>query len=150
MNMYPYIPFISAHRDSIKRSFISAELNRYVLASSEENSYNLLRAKLFTRLRARGYPPSFLRPMFLSHSYCNRNDRLERALYDNNEVQKVTPFVIRDSPNARSVDWHSILTPSPEILDSDLSTVIPRPLPAFSNPPSLRFKLERGAHTPRL
>jgi hypothetical protein len=151
MNLYPYIPFISAHRNSIKRSFISAELNRYVLASSEENSYTLLKAKLFTRLRARGYPPSFLRPMFLSHSYGNRNERLDRALSDNiNEDQQVTPFVIRDSPNARSIDWHSILTPSTEILDSDLAMVIPRPLPAFSNPPSLRFKLERGAHTPRL
>jgi hypothetical protein len=28
--------------------------------------------------------------------------------------------------------------------------VIPRPLAAFSNPPTLRYKLERGAHEPRL
>ena len=151
MNLYPYIPFASAHSHMIKRSFIKAELNRYVLACSNEDSYASLKVQFFKRLRARGYPPSFLRPLFIPHEYSSRCERLKSALSAERVKKPVSPFVIQDSPNARQINWGSILKPPASIRhDSDLAPVIPRPLAAFSNPPTLRYKLERGAHEPRL
>ena len=152
MNLYPYIPFLSAHRAAIKRAFILSELNRYIISCSQIGSYNALKALFYQRLRARGYPPSFLAPLFTNHSYNSRSERLCAALSDTaKNKEKITPFVIRDSPNARNIDWHSILsTPVSIRQDSDLASVLPRPLPAFSNPPSLRYRLERMAHEPRL
>lgn len=73
MNLYLYIPFNSYHTDAAKRSFIQTELTRYIRNSSSIESYLLLRALFWTRLRDRGYPQHFLTPIFNSIRYVDRS-----------------------------------------------------------------------------
>ena len=64
MNLYLYIPWTSFHTDAAKRSFIQTELTRYVRNSSDRQDYHQLKRVFYGRLRDRGYPISFLRPLF--------------------------------------------------------------------------------------
>jgi hypothetical protein len=73
MNLYLYIPFHSFHTPAAKRSFIQTELMRYIRNSSAEEDYNELKALFFRRLRDRGYPSSFLEPLFASIHYADRH-----------------------------------------------------------------------------
>lgn len=72
MNLYLYIPFNSYHTESTKRSFIQTELTRYIRNSSSMESYLILRALFWSRLRDRGYPTHFLTPVFNSIWYIDR------------------------------------------------------------------------------
>jgi len=73
MNLYLYIPFHSFHTDAMKRSFIQTELMRYIRNSSDREDYAQLKRTFFQRLRDRGYPQSFLLPLFASISYADRH-----------------------------------------------------------------------------
>ncbi len=72
MNLYLYIPYRSFHTDAMKRSFIQTELMRYIRNSSSADGYYSLRGLFFQRLRDRGYPSSFLLPIFNSVFYDDR------------------------------------------------------------------------------
>ena len=60
LNRYLYIPFISYHPNHAKRSFIKAELIRYVRLSFCSSDFLDIREKFFNRLQNRGYPRYFL------------------------------------------------------------------------------------------
>ena len=72
MNLYLYIPYLSFHTDAAKRSFIQTELMRYIRNSSDRNEYAELKKIFYQRLRDRGYPSSFLLPLFGSIFYADR------------------------------------------------------------------------------
>lgn len=72
MNLYLYIPFHSFHTDAAKRSWIVGELRRYIINSSEYSDYCKMKKIFYQRLRDRGYPNSFLQPLFHSIWYCDR------------------------------------------------------------------------------
>ena len=73
MNLYLYIPFLSFHTDAAKRSFIQTELMRYIRNSSDREEYAELKRIFYQRLRDRGYPSSFLQPLFGSIFYADRH-----------------------------------------------------------------------------
>jgi hypothetical protein len=73
MNLYLYIPFRSFHTDAMKRSFIQTELMRYIRNSSDIADYNQLKHTFYRRLRDRGYPVTFLQPIFNSVFYADRS-----------------------------------------------------------------------------
>lgn len=73
MNLYLYIPFRSYHTDAMKRSFIQTELMRYIRNSSDRTEYSELKRIFYQRLRDRGYPSSFLLPVFDNIHYCDRS-----------------------------------------------------------------------------
>lgn len=77
-NLYQYITFFSEHPVDLKIGFIRGELLRYALRSSEYDFYQELRETFWTRLRVRGYPASFLRPIFTNVHYSDREDLLQR------------------------------------------------------------------------
>jgi hypothetical protein len=72
MNLYLYIPFNSFHTDAMKRSFIQVELTRYIRNSSDFEEYTELKQIFYQRLRDRGYPISFLLPLFEEIFYADR------------------------------------------------------------------------------
>jgi len=72
MNLYLYIPFRSFHTEAMKRSFIQTELMRYIRNSSDQSEYMQLKHTFYQRLRDRGYPSSFLVPIFNSIYYSDR------------------------------------------------------------------------------
>lgn len=63
-NAYSYIPWFSFHPPSMKRSFIVGELTRYIRNSSSQDAFIRVRDLFFDRLRARGYPRTFLLETF--------------------------------------------------------------------------------------
>jgi hypothetical protein len=72
MNLYLYIPYNSFHTDAMKRGFIQTELMRYIRNSSNVKDYSRLKQVFYERLRARGYPAEFLRPLFDNIFYRDR------------------------------------------------------------------------------
>ena len=72
MNLYLYIPFHSFHTDAAKRSFIQTELMRYIRNSSDWEDYLKIKRTFYQRLRDRGYPSSFLLPVFNELFYADR------------------------------------------------------------------------------
>lgn len=73
MNLYLYIPYRSFHTDAMKRSFIQTELMRYIRNSSDMKEYSTLKHVFYQRLRDRGYPPTFLQPIFNTIHYADRH-----------------------------------------------------------------------------
>jgi hypothetical protein len=76
MNKYLYIPYSSMHTDNAKKGFIKTELIRYVRNSSSLSDFIEISKRFFNRLRARGYPPSFIKNQFSSIRWENRNKYL--------------------------------------------------------------------------
>jgi len=64
LNLYLYLPPLSAHPHSCLKGLIKGELNRYWLQSSPENFQNLV-ANFIKRLTARGHSVEHLTPLLL-------------------------------------------------------------------------------------
>ena len=77
LNKYLYVPYWSYHPVHSKKGFITSELKRYVIRSSDAQSFGRLRQEFFLRLRARGYPNWFLLPLFESVPFSLRSDLLQ-------------------------------------------------------------------------
>jgi hypothetical protein len=72
LNSYNYIPFTSAHAKDMKINFVTEELKRYLKCSSDKKAFLLMKIAFFIRLRNRGYPKTFLTPIFESVVFENR------------------------------------------------------------------------------
>ena len=75
-NRYAYLPGNSFHPSSLKRGFISSEIQRIVRASSSFDEYYESRALFLKRLIARKYKASLLRKAFEKVSYSDRQNLL--------------------------------------------------------------------------
>lgn len=93
MNLYLYIPYNSFHTDAMKRSFIQTELMRYIRNSSDREEYKRLKQTFFQRLRDRGYPATFLLPLFESIWYTDRHYFLwpSATLHEHPQLQSHPP-----------------------------------------------------------
>jgi hypothetical protein len=78
INLYQYLSFFSDHPRAAKRGFVHGELLRYAIRSSTMGFFREIRKAFFTRLRVRGFPSSFLMPIFRAVTY----DMRTAALYD--------------------------------------------------------------------
>ena len=81
LNKYLYIPYHSFHHHGMFKSFINAELIRYVVTNSDEWWYDCMVRKFTHRLCQRGYPRHLIasiasrvshahRQRYLSHNSC--------------------------------------------------------------------------------
>ena len=77
LNRYLYLPFTSYHPSHSKKSFIKAELLRYIRLSSKKSEFLHIKEKFFVRLRNRGYPIWFLKPIFEDVDYSSRDKLLQ-------------------------------------------------------------------------
>jgi hypothetical protein len=72
LNAYLYIPYRSFHPLRSKGGFIVTELMRYVRNCSSRSDYLTIKHMFYQRLRARGYPITYLRFLFSKVSYQDR------------------------------------------------------------------------------
>lgn len=79
INTYNYLPATSFHPTAVKRSWIRAELLRYVRLCSDFADFLRIRQSFIDRLRARGYELAWLHPIFASVSWTQRPDILRTA-----------------------------------------------------------------------
>jgi hypothetical protein len=60
MNQHQYIPWSSAHPQSVKKAFIKAELTRYMIICSTKSLFEERVAEFMIALGRRGYPSTIL------------------------------------------------------------------------------------------
>lgn len=87
LNKYNYLPPSSNHAPHTHKGFITGELTRYCRLSSDIHSYTIIKRLFYSRLIARGYKRSFLRPIFKKHKWLHRFNI-------NKTSQPVLPFII--------------------------------------------------------
>jgi hypothetical protein len=168
MNLYLYIPWTSFHTEAAKKSFIQTELMRYIRNSSDREDYLQIKRVFFDRLRDRGYPHSFLTPLFNEIFYADRLyflypsnmlldhptiharpplstcllKRLARAANAGTESQQDPPvFVVPYTPLSRVVPTRAVLSHHWWLLQAQAGSSIPRPIIAYQSYPSLMSKL---------
>ncbi|HEY5140343.1 MAG TPA: hypothetical protein VIJ25_13665, partial [Methylococcales bacterium] len=76
LNKYLYIPYNSFHHHGMFKSFINAELIRYIVTNSDECWLNCMVRKFTHRLRQRGYPLALIDNITSRVSFSNRQQYL--------------------------------------------------------------------------
>jgi len=117
MNCYLYIPASSYHPLHVKKAFISSELKRYLLRSTQESDFKLVCNQFYIRLRARGYSKEFLRPLFASVLFSSRGvlmqamrNRLD-GVVSGPGAERHRPLVMKldYEPRAQQLDVQALL-----------------------------------------
>jgi len=85
-----YLPFNSFHPKSVKVGFIFSELQRYVRTCSFFEDFIFIKDLFWKRLRSRGYPIRFLKPIF---GYVNFDDR--KNYLKEKQKENENPIVIK-------------------------------------------------------
>ena len=119
LNLYLYIPPHSAHPPGVLTGLVIGNCHRiHTLCSVEKDKTTLLR-RFFKRLRARGYTPSVLLPLFhRAHLLALRNPEPLPALDPDDALKKRIFFHLEyhpDSPQSSEFQkiWNStIMMPS--------------------------------------
>jgi hypothetical protein len=86
ISKFLYIPYLSFHPRHAKKGMIKTELIRFARLSYNETTFMEQRSIFYHRLRARGYPVNFLKPIF--QQYKSRNDLINETTYHNNNDNK--------------------------------------------------------------
>lgn len=117
------------------KSWIKTELIRYIRNSSYESDFLEIRAKFASRLRARGYPPAFVRSALSQVDY-NQRFNLLQTRKKSIDPKKATPlvFVTEWHPQHRHYNLRQSLT-----LTSSVRGLMPhvRPLIAYKRAQNL-------------
>lgn len=169
MNLYLYIPYLSFHTEAAKKSFIQTELTRYIRNTSSPSDYISLKEIFYQRLRDRGYPREFLRDIFDSIFYSDRDwfllpakelishaestgtlplsrcllRRIQRTrqatLWTPDQITTPPTFIIPYSPLTRVLPVRDILSDRWELIQ--LGLPITKPIIAYQSQPSLLLQL---------
>ena len=87
-----YIPWSSAHPEAVKRSFVKAELTRYMILSSKKSYFEESKRMFFMNLRRRGYPPDKLSEYERQERYEDRVSTLQNSGIKRQERDKPLLF----------------------------------------------------------
>ena len=116
LNRYLYLPWTSAHPRSMKAAFLKAELIRFIRNSSSFQAFLKDVSFFAAALRARGYPPAFLKAVFKTVEYRNRSKHLAPKTASTHPSSQDTPpdtpltFVHQHSPLAIAAGVRDVLT----------------------------------------
>jgi hypothetical protein len=97
MNKHQYIPWSSAHPESVKRSFVKAELTRYMIVSSQKSFFEESKEMFFMNLRRRGYPADKLVEYGKQVDYKSRSSVLRES--GKKRLEKQTLLLLPSSYN---------------------------------------------------
>mgnify|MGYP001809584684 FL=1 len=81
LNRYLYIPYSSFHHKGVFKSFVHAELIRYVITNTEQCWYDNMVAKFSHRLLQRGYPQQWISAQAAAVSFSDRDKYLQRSTH---------------------------------------------------------------------
>lgn len=98
LNRYLYIPRHSFHHPGMFRSFIHAELIRYVITNSDAVWYDCMVHKFTHRLRERGFPLPYIQALVSQVSYADRAKYIAAAVANSKYARQgsgeVLPLVV--------------------------------------------------------
>ena len=121
LNRYLYIPFNSYHPNHAKKSFIKAELIRYVRLSSCLSDFLEIRNKFFNRLQNRGYPRRFLSEVFSEVHYNSRRKYLSRTKDISKDVSQLVFFKTVRNPLFHNIHLKNLFLSH---LGNDLDVIV--------------------------
>ena len=110
LNRYLYIPFTSYHPIHAKRSFIEAELIRYVRLSSKLSDFLDISKKFFIRLQNRGYPKQFILDIFSKVHYGSRWKYLAKMSVESKDKSHMRFFKMFRNPLFNNVHLKNLFT----------------------------------------
>jgi hypothetical protein len=151
LNRYLYIPWHSFHHPGMFRSFIHAELIRYVITNSDAVWYDCMVQKFTHRLRERGYPLASIQPLVSKVSFADRAKYIAAAVTHSKYAQQgsgeVLPLVVPYTRDVAVMQLPSLLRQAvmqaPGVA-SKLRALHTRALVCFSKTRSLGSKLVRA------
>lgn len=127
LNSYQYIPWSSFHPVDVKLAFVKGELIRYIRLSSSKDDYIKSMGLFYTRLRARGYPPRWLRVAFSQVQYDTFRARSLRVSLQSTEPTSVPLFfVTKYNPVWDQVDASVVLRSVTQDWDPATRAVVTR------------------------
>jgi len=108
LNKYLYIPFNSFHNPGVFKSFIHAELIRYVVTNSDECWFDCMVQKFRHRLLRRGYPARLIDAALLDVSFSQRKTYLQstKTTQDNS---KGNAFIVPYAPGVPEMGLQQVL-----------------------------------------
>jgi hypothetical protein len=115
-----YLPYYTCHPKHTLRGFIRGEFRRYLLRSSQLPSYVSSLCAFYDRLAARGYPASFLGPLFdAAPDYGSRSTLMTKA----GQLAKSIPFCFKltYSPMMEELQLGSVLRDNDGVLPAHLT-----------------------------
>ena len=132
INAYFYIPWFSDHPLHLKRGFIKGELLRYIRNCSYFEAYLDVQRQFYFRLRARGYPRSFLKRAFNEVSYSLRPQLISPSA--TRRADRVTPLFLcmQYSPFTTALDVRKILLSWWGLVDNMTVSLRDKPMIIFS------------------
>jgi hypothetical protein len=149
LNKYLYIPHFSFHPPSVFRSFINAELIRYVVTNSDEYWFDCMVRKFVHRLRQRGYPQRLLasitsRVSFSQrHQYLSASSNSKKALAASSKSVMVVPY----AQLMPELQLQKLLRDAYVIGGEGLHTWVPeRPIIAYTKSRNLGSFLVKASH----
>jgi hypothetical protein len=145
LNKYLYIPYTSFHHHSVFKSFINAELLRYVTTNSDEWWFDSMVRKFTHRLCQRGYPRHLITSIASRVSHSNRH----KYLWHNDSVAAkdrsvlVVPYAQMIPEMGLQKIMHNVWDAGGEALHAELKN---RPIVAFTKNRNLGALLVKASH----
>lgn len=147
LNKYLYIPYHSFHHPGMFKSFINAELIRYVVTNSDEWWYDCMVRKFTHRLRQRGYPQRLIASIASRVSFARRQQYLSNASKAKNAGSSRSVLVV---PYAQLIPELQL----PQLLRDEYmrgneafySWLPQRPIVAYSKSRNLGSMLVKASH----
>ena len=135
LNNYLYLPYSSYHEPSTRVSFVLNELRRYAVRSCLESLFIPLKYLFLERLKCRGFPYQFLRPLFRKVGWSSRVAILHKAAAPKAIDRRPPVFSIPWNPLSDAMDFRTLLRKHWTVITNDpiLNTV-------FTRPPLVAFK----------
>jgi hypothetical protein len=141
LNKYLYIPFASFHHPGMFKSFMRAELIRYVVTNSEVWWYNCMVSKFTCRLLQRGYPHHLIASQIAKVSFTDRTKYLQQSFVVQNQsvCALVLPFASGVPEMGLQRLLHEAYMEHPSVHD-----LLPKPLVCYKKNRSLGSWLVRA------
>jgi hypothetical protein len=142
LNKYLYIPHSSFHQRGMFRSFLNAELIRYIITNSEEVWYDCMVQKFTHRLLQRGYPLHVINSAVAKVSYADRSRYLQSS--GKSTEDSVCAFVIPYAGGVPEMQLQKLLHEA-YAGDSEVQAYLPKPIVCFKKSRNLGSWLVRAS-----
>jgi hypothetical protein len=142
LNKYLYIPYSSFHHPGMFKSFMNAELIRYVVTNSDVWWFDCMVSKFTSRLLQRGYPTHVISAAVSKVSYANRSKYLQHSTITKAK-SSVSALVVPYAFGVPEMHLQQLLH-STYMKHPDVHGTVPKPLVCFKKNRNLGSWLVRA------
>lgn len=146
LNKYLYIPYSSYHHLGMFKSFINAELIRYVVTNSDACWYHCMVRKFTHRLKQRGYPAALIDRIASRIDFTDRQQYLTKCSSKSTKGGQ-SVLVMPYAQLVPQLQLPQLLRDQYEQCGEDLHAVMPqRPIVAYTKNRNLGSLLVKASH----